>query len=649
MIIINFLHTLSIFLKLKSFKVAVLDSGLDTEPLNPDLPSIIIKKDYSAYPTLDDDVENKVTGHGTHVTGSVLGRGLLSNGNDGNGGSSYKGLAPSADLVFLKIGNDNNGGARTIAIVNAMDAAVNIYNVDIISMSYGGWDPYHDGSSTKDQKVDCCYSEGVPVFLAAGNDGSSARHFSGIVEGNSLTDFIQVNVTDALEGSTTLYFNMVWFDGLGIHNNLNLKYYDESFQQITNTYDYWQTESTRGTESVYSHTLFKVPAGSSVYYIKVVNTSTSSQPFHIYESYNDGKVSFANPDPNYTIVSPATATYGFCVGAFNSRVEWNAYNGSVYSFNEIQNEIMSFSSRGPRIDGVQKPDIVAPGSAIISIRDRDVLTSPDLYWIDNDGNTTGDADYYVMQGTSMAAPQCAGAAALFLSKYPDATPLDLYNALRSYAGVDECTGTVPNSTYGFGKLDIYATINTSDPLPVELTSFSAILKENAVILNWRTETEVNNHGFEIQRSIQTDKWDVLGFVDGNGTTTEITRYSFKDRIKKPGTYKYRLKQIDFDGSIEYSPEIEVDVNVPTEFSLYQNYPNPFNPSTTIKFALPKKADLIIAVYNSLGEKVAEAFKGELEEGYHQVDFIATFLPSGVYFYRFESEQFVAVKKMILIK
>ena len=630
-------------------KVAVLDSGLDTEPLNPDLPSIIVKKDYSAYPTLDDDVENKVTGHGTHVTGSVLGRGVLSNDNDGNGGSPYKGLAPAADLVFLKIGNDNNGGARTIAIVNAMDAAVNIYNVDIISMSYGGWDPYHDGSSTKDQKVDWCYSQGVPVFLAAGNDGSSARHFSGIVEGNSLTDFILVNVTDALVESTTLYFNMVWFDGLGIHNNLKLKYYDESFQPITNTYDYWQTESTRGTESVYSHTLFKVPAGNSIYYLKVLNTSTSAQPFHIYESYNDGKVSFANADPDYTIVSPATATYGFCVGAFNSRVEWNAYNGSVYSFNEIQNEIMSFSSRGPRIDGLQKPDIVAPGSAIISIRDRDVLTTPDLYWIDNDGNTNGEADYYVMQGTSMAAPQCAGAAALFLNKYPYVTPLDLYNALRDYTGVDEYTGTVPNSTYGFGKLDIYAAINASDPLPVELTSFSAILKERTVILNWITETEVNNHGFEVQRSIRADKWDALGFVDGNGTTTENSRYSFKDNIKKPGKYYYRLKQIDFDGTFKYSAEIEVDVNGPTEFILFQNYPNPFNPRTIIKFALPEKTDLIIAVYNSLGEKVTEAFKGKLEEGYHQIEFNASSLPSGVFFYRFESKQFIAVKKMILLR
>ncbi|MCG6913777.1 S8 family serine peptidase, partial [bacterium BMS3Abin03] len=144
-------------------KVGILDSGLDTDPLNPDLPTSIIKKDYSSYPTLDDDVENHITGHGTHVTGSVLGRGILSAENVGNGGSSYKGVAPSADLVFLKIGNDYTAGASTNAIVNAMDAAVNIYHVDIISMSYGYWDTYHDGTSIQDQKVDWCYSNGVPV------------------------------------------------------------------------------------------------------------------------------------------------------------------------------------------------------------------------------------------------------------------------------------------------------------------------------------------------------------------------------------------------------------------------------------------------------------------------------------------------------
>jgi subtilisin family serine protease len=630
--------------------VAVLDSGLDTEPMNPDLPSIIEKKDYSAYPTLDDNVENLVTSHGTHVTGSVLGRGVLSSSNIGNGGSSYKGVAPSAGLVFLKIGNDFSGGASTNAIVNAMDAAVNIYNADIISMSYGGWDTYHDGTSAKDQKVDWCYSQGVPVFLAAGNDGSAARHFSGIVESNSFTDFIQIKVTGAAADSTYLYFNLVWFDGLGINNNLFLKYYDNSFQEITNTYAWGQTESTRGTESVYSYALSKVPAGNRVYYLKVENASTTSQSFHIYESYNDGQVSFANPDPNYTIVSPATATYGFCAGAFTSRAEWIAYNGSNYSFGEIQNEIMSFSSRGPRIDGVQKPDIVAPGSAIISIRDKDVLTVPDLYWIDNDGNTTGEADYYVMQGTSMAAPQCAGAAALFLNKFPEATPLDLYKALRNYTGIDEYTGTVPNSTFGYGKLDIYAAVNEIDPLPVELTSFSAIIKDKSVTLNWRTETEVNNYGFEIQRSVQTDEWEVLGFVEGHGNSNSPKEYNFSDsEVNSSGTVSYRLKQIDNDGTYEFSMALEVNIGSLMNFELNQNYPNPFNPSTTINYQVPKMSFIKLKVYDVLGNEILTLINEEKSVGSFEVDFNAINLPSGVYFYKLQAGSFVETKKMVLMK
>ncbi|MDZ7625490.1 MAG: T9SS type A sorting domain-containing protein [Ignavibacteriaceae bacterium] len=110
-----------------------------------------------------------------------------------------------------------------------------------------------------------------------------------------------------------------------------------------------------------------------------------------------------------------------------------------------------------------------------------------------------------------------------------------------------------------------------------------------------------------------------------------------------------MKQIDFDGTVSYSEEIEIDVTGPKEFTLYQNYPNPFNPSTTIKFALPERTNIEIAVYNSLGEKVADVLKSELSEGYHEVNFSASNLSSGIYFYRLESEKFVSVKKMIIIK
>jgi hypothetical protein len=217
--------------------------------------------------------------------------------------------------------------------------------------------------------------------------------------------------------------------------------------------------------------------------------------------------------------------------------------------------------------------------------------------------------------------------------------------------LDDGDGTAIAPNAGF-DLDAIETLSI---IPVELISFTAENVIDEVILKWQTATETNNMGFEIERSkvksemTNENDWDNVGFVDGNGTTTEITRYSFRDKIEKPGTYKYRLMQIDFDGTFNYSPEIEVDINGPTDFSLFQNYPNPFNPSTNIKFALPEKANLIIAVYNSLGEKVANVFNSEIEEGYHQIEFDASSLPSGVYFYRFESEQFVSVKKMLLIK
>ena len=631
-------------------KVCILDSGLDTDPTNPDLPSTMIKKDYSAYPTLDDDVENHITGHGTHVTGSVLGRGMLSIGNTGNGGGSYKGVAPSADLVFLKIGNDYSAGASTTAIINAMDAAVNIYNVDVISMSYGYWDTYHDGTSTQDQKVDWCYSQGVPVFLAAGNYGLSKRHYSGTVGKKSETDFIKINVTNAPEGRTSLYFNLVWSDGIGTHNNLNLKYYDEAFQEITDVYYYLSTESPRGTESQYSQVLHKLPAGNGVYYVKIENSSNSLQAFHIYESYNNGTVTFENPDPNYTITTPSTATFGFSVGAFTTREEWTSSSGSQYTNKEVLNEVASYSSKGPRIDGLQKPDLVAPGSSIISIRDRDVLTIPDANWIDNDGNTTGDANYYVMDGTSMAAPHCAGAAALFLNKYPDASPLDVYNALKNNADVDTFTGAVPNNSYGYGKLDIYSALNSSPPLPVELSSFSSIIKDKIVILSWKTQTEVNNYGFEVQRSNDKNEWSILDFVEGNGNSNSPQTYTYFDKEIKPiGKYYYRLRQIDNNGSYSYSDILKVNFKLPDELKLNQNYPNPFNPSTNISFTIPHAGNVILRVFNTLGEEISIVTKGFMESGEYSYSFNAEGLTSGMYIYRLSVGKTTLTKKMLFLK
>jgi len=185
--------------------------------------------------------------------------------------------------------------------------------------------------------------------------------------------------------------------------------------------------------------------------------------------------------------------------------------------------------------------------------------------------------------------------------------------------------------------------------PVELTSFTASVKENIVTLNWITATELNNSGFDILRSSQQDVWEKISFVPGNGTTTEIHYYSLEDKNLDAGNYSYKLKQIDFDGSFEYSNVVYVDVTNPVEFELSQNYPNPFNPSTTIKFSIPEATMVTLKVFNTLGEEVALLVDRFMDSGIHEINFDAIGLNSGMYFYRIQAGDFAQVKKMTLLK
>jgi photosystem II stability/assembly factor-like uncharacterized protein len=212
---------------------------------------------------------------------------------------------------------------------------------------------------------------------------------------------------------------------------------------------------------------------------------------------------------------------------------------------------------------------------------------------------------------------------------------------------------------------ILNTINGS--IPVELTSFTARVANNEIELSWQTSTETNNYGFKIERKKmltpreenelnEVRVWESLGFVEGKGTTTEPQYYLFVDKNMNAGTYSYRLKQIDFDGSFDYSNIVEVDVGIPNGFFLSQNYPNPFNPSTKINFRISQTTFASLKVYSLLGAEVVSLLNEVKTPGVYEVNFDVTNplmsregLTSGVYFYRLQAGTFVQTKKMLYLK
>jgi hypothetical protein len=207
------------------------------------------------------------------------------------------------------------------------------------------------------------------------------------------------------------------------------------------------------------------------------------------------------------------------------------------------------------------------------------------------------------------------------------------------------TGSYPYN----GKAYIYS--DDSAPLPIELISFTGKVVNNKVELNWQTATEVNNYGFEILRSAQNEfgNWIKIGFVNGCGNSNSPKRYKYiDDNPTGSNKFLYRLKQIDTDGNFDYTDIIEVDI-IPTEFNLSQNYPNPFNFSTRIKFSLPTATGLHLELINLVGESIRTILAGKYEAGFFEVEVDLSDLPSGLYFYKLQSDNIVKVKKLMLLK
>ncbi len=232
---------------------------------------------------------------------------------------------------------------------------------------------------------------------------------------------------------------------------------------------------------------------------------------------------------------------------------------------------------------------------------------------------------------------------------PGATPWDepINSASTSYSYVIEFDGE-----YDFVCLfhPSMTGMIMAVPLPVELISFTAYLNDGFVDLQWKTATESNNRGFEIERKTEAG-WEKVGFTEGHGTTTQENSYSFRDDIRKLQSeiISYRLKQIDLNGIYEYSTEVKLNKSVPSDFSIMQNFPNPFNPSTQINFSVPQSSHVLLKVYDANGSEIATLVNQNKSAGNYVIDFNASDLASGIYYYSITAGSFSKTKKMILMK
>ncbi len=257
----------------------------------------------------------------------------------------------------------------------------------------------------------------------------------------------------------------------------------------------------------------------------------------------------------------------------------------------------------------------------------------------NPGDTVGVAMIF-----SVVGPRYYGTGTPPLGIYSDAN-------LTIITGDARSAPFTPTGSF-FTSRELVGTVYYDTSLvPVELTSFTAsVVNDNSVELKWETATELNNSGFTVERKTSNTTWENLAFVKGNGTTSEPTSYLYTDNDLKPGTYFYRLKQVDLNGSFSYYDLAEaVDITSPLTFSLSQNYPNPFNPSTKISWQLQTQTQMTLTVYDELGREVAVLVNEVKPGGNYEIEFNASGLASGMYFYKIVAGNFVATKKMILMK
>ena len=358
-------------------------------------------------------------------------------------------------------------------------------------------------------------------------------------------------------------------------------------------------------------------------------------------------------------VGTVNHTSGVVVGNFKSWITATTVADAIFPVGTVSKyrpAVVSFTS-APSVEGTITASFVAsnPGTNGVDLLTHPIFDGNNINKIATDGYWTLSSEDGLTGGTysiDLTADGFAGVLnveTLHILKRANSTSNWIVDGSHGYGTGTTAvptahrTGLTGFSDFGIGS-------NAFDnPLPVELTSFAVSIEGKNVTLRWKTATETNNYGFEVEKNAN-GPWSKIGFIEGGGTINAPKSYTYTD-ANANGKLSYRLKQIDRDGKYKYSTPVEITVSqAPAVFELSQNYPNPFNPTTIIEFTVPTTGKATMKIFNTLGEEVVTLFDGIAEAGqYHQAQFNAAQFSSGIYFARLQSGDKIQLKKMLLAK
>lgn len=601
--------------------------------------------------------ETDTSGHGTHVMGSAGGDGSAT----GNGEPAYQyaGAAPMSNLVMVK---------TTFFSTAVVDGVNYIFqqagsNPAVANLSLGGQFGPHDGTSTFEQSLNALSGMGRIVVKSAGNDDGTGIHAEVIASAGPGTlarlltiasgagvvavdgyydqqDNISVSVRSPngtlvgplLRGTET----QVTIVGQG---TVLL----ENGTTSTNSGDwniYVQLDDSDGSTVAPGNwdinlISVSIPAGGEVDMWAFVSTVDGLDPFFSVGSVNDELVG-----------EPGNADSLVTTGAWRSKASWQSIDTMIYAFGTPPpvGTLAGFSSPGPTRDGRLKPDIAAPGTAIVSTMSS--TTSPQVPLIVPDGLHT------VLQGTSMAAPHVTGASAVMLQAKGMLYPSQIKQLIIAQAVADAFTGATPNNQWGHGKLVL------NQAVPAALAQVAVDAQADGVRLSWTVTDGVELSKFAVERRVgQSGEFSLLNAEVNQERTGTMTRYSFHDREILPGlTYEYQIRaESELGELLVFGPYVaEVPASQKLSWSLAPPSPNPARISG-LKFAFTAatqdKASLLI--YDARGREVARPFDATVEPGAHTVSWDArgsngSILPPGIYLVVFRGGGQELREKLVLL-